>query len=652
MHLLLSLVSALSPVKGRRRLRERWRSLPLQTKGIVVVAIPLCTLLVASLLGALLEQQQVRALGWAVRSYEVRADIQDIYTRIMGASVSIRGFAMSGQEQYFDAYRRNTQRLPATLEALSESVSDNPVQAAYATRLAADVRAQLVIWRTLERVPAHEVAGTRALQRSQAGLARLRATLRQMSTTEAGLLETRTNELYRWRNTQRTVGLLNLLLGLGGGYLAMQLFIRGIVRRAEYVENNAVRLAKGEPLHAPIPGSDALSRLSHALDTTAQHLKEQTDLLRESEARLRHVVSHAPIVINAFDREGTITFSEGQALGAFGVNPGELVGYRVSDVFQDYPVVLEDHRRALTGKRFTATAEIGKTTLETRYLPTFEGDDVTGAIVVGTDVSERREAEQVLLRYQQRLEGQNAELARLSELKDEFIAKMSHELRTPLTAIIGFAELLQDPDYIGPVSQQQHEYVDIILNASAHLLTLINDLLDLSKIEAGMMQLEPVSVDLRSAVTSALRIIEHEARKKALRVQARLPAHLEPLSADARKLRQILYNLLSNAVKYTPEAGLIELVVMDGDSEVRIEIRDTGPGISPQDRSRLFEPFVQLANASDNPIEGTGLGLALTKQLVELHGGRVWLHSRVGKGSTFGFSLPRSYPEPSTRVTS
>ena len=645
MRRLSRLLDVLSLITSHKHLRRQWRALPLQLKGMIVVAIPLCTLLIASILGALLERQQARALDWAISSYQVRANIQDVYTRIMGASVGIRGYAVTGHAQYLDAYRRNVNLLPTTLETLQESVQDNPVQAASAQQLTRDIAQQRSNWQVLERLGTETgAARQRALRRSQATLDRLRTTLRQMSSSEAELLSTRTDTLARSRNAQRSVGMLNLLLGLGGGYLAMLLFIRGIVRRAECVEANAVRLAQGQPLGEPIPGNDALSRLSRALTTTAQHLQEQTDRLRNSEAQLRHVVSNAPVILHALDKHGTITLSEGQALSALGLKPAELSGHTVDEVFQDWPEVLENHRRALRGESFTATVEFDQATFETRYLPTFEAAEVSGVIVVGTDVTERREAERVLLRYQEVLEGQNAELARMSELKDEFIAKMSHELRTPLTAIIGFAELLHDEDYVGPISQQQREYVEIILNASEHLLTLINDLLDLSKIEAGMMQLEPELVDLRGAVTNALSIIESEARKKALKVQARLPATLKPLSADARKLRQILYNLLSNAVKYTPEAGQVELVVIDGNQEVRIEIRDSGPGIAPEDRQRLFQPFVQLDSATDSPVEGTGLGLALTKQLVELHGGRVWLHSQVGRGSTFGFSLPRETP--------
>jgi two-component system, sensor histidine kinase len=237
---------------------------------------------------------------------------------------------------------------------------------------------------------------------------------------------------------------------------------------------------------------------------------------------------------------------------------------------------------------------------------------------------------------------QRAELLRLSRLKDEFFAKMSHELRTPLAAIIGFSELLGDDDYAPPLTPEQRAYLQIISTAGQHLLALTNDLLDLSKIEAEMMELRLELVDVRDVVKDALAIIKSQAQSKKLDLRERLPERIAPLHADARKVKQVLYNLLSNAAKYTPAGGSIEITVEDDLHEVRVEVSDTGPGISPEDQRRLFQPFTQLENAAASEFGGTGLGLTLVKQLVELHGGRVWLRSRLGEGATFGFSVPRS----------
>jgi PAS domain S-box-containing protein len=256
------------------------------------------------------------------------------------------------------------------------------------------------------------------------------------------------------------------------------------------------------------------------------------------------------------------------------------------------------------------------------------------------DISERKKVEEALRSYQEILEHQKAKLEQANNLKSEFLAHVSHELRTPLTAIVGFSDLLKDEDY-GPLNSVQREHVAFVIEAGQHLLALVNNLLDLSKIESGMMELHQSSVDLAEVVANALGMVSVQAQEKALQLSIEVPAGITPIIADVQKVKQILYNLLSNAVKFTPTGGRIKLVVREDKGEVRVEICDTGPGIARTDQKRLFKPFTQLKNLSNDAYEGTGLGLALTKQLVELHEGRVWLRSCVGQGSTFGFSLPR-----------
>lgn len=257
------------------------------------------------------------------------------------------------------------------------------------------------------------------------------------------------------------------------------------------------------------------------------------------------------------------------------------------------------------------------------------------------DITEREQANESLRTYHHLLTQQNAKLEQANNLKSEFIASVSHELRTPLTAILGFSDLLEHEQY-GSLNREQKQSAAFIHESGGHLLALINDLLDISKIEAGMMELQQSVVDLPELLTNALNTVRGKAREKTLQLHVEYPsAAIAPFPADARKVRQILYNLLSNAVKYTPVQGNISVIVHDGADEVHVEISDTGPGISPNDQQRLFQPFTQLRSSSSEVYEGTGLGLALTKQLVELHGGNIWLRSEIGQGSTFGFSLPR-----------
>jgi signal transduction histidine kinase len=234
---------------------------------------------------------------------------------------------------------------------------------------------------------------------------------------------------------------------------------------------------------------------------------------------------------------------------------------------------------------------------------------------------------------------QQDELLRVNRLKDEFYARMSHELRTPLTAIIGFSEILKEDDE-EPLDQRKRDYVEVISAAGRHLLALTNDLLDLSKIEAEMMETNLEVVDVPLIIKDACSIVESQARQKRLSLTTSFTP-TKPLRVDARKLRQILYNLLMNAVKYTPAGGSIDLRVEEDPYEVRFEVRDTGVGINDKDKERLFQPFIQLENSPDSEFQGTGLGLALVKQLVELHRGKLWVDSQAGVGSTFGFSIPR-----------
>ncbi len=221
--------------------------------------------------------------------------------------------------------------------------------------------------------------------------------------------------------------------------------------------------------------------------------------------------------------------------------------------------------------------------------------------------------------------------------KSEFLANMSHELRTPLNAIIGFSEVLLQGIF-GAVNEKQREYLDDVLASGKHLLSLINDILDLSKIEAGRMELELSSFGLTGVLDSALMVVRERSSRHGIALAAILPNDLPPIEADERKVKQILYNLLSNAVKFTPDGGRVEVRVERDDGAVRIAVADTGIGIAPEDQEKVFEEFRQVGR--ERAREGTGLGLTLTKRFVELHGGRIWLESEPGSGSTFSFTLP------------
>jgi signal transduction histidine kinase len=215
---------------------------------------------------------------------------------------------------------------------------------------------------------------------------------------------------------------------------------------------------------------------------------------------------------------------------------------------------------------------------------------------------------------------------------------MSHELRTPLNAIIGFSEVLSDRMF-GELNEKQEEYLKDIYASGTHLLSLINDILDLSKIEAGRMELELTEFDLPTALDNAIVLVRERAARHGISLHKSFDEPLGQIQADERKIRQVVLNLLSNAIKFTPEGGRIDVGAVPKDGFVEVFVSDTGIGIAPEDQEKVFEEFRQVGTAAKK-VEGTGLGLTLCRKFVELHGGRIWVKSELGVGSTFTFSLP------------
>jgi signal transduction histidine kinase len=271
-------------------------------------------------------------------------------------------------------------------------------------------------------------------------------------------------------------------------------------------------------------------------------------------------------------------------------------------------------------------------------------------------LSEQREAERQRLereseireRYMAELVTAKEEAERANRAKSDFISGVSHELRTPLNAIVGFSKLLLNPR-VGPLNDDQSAYLTDIVASSEHLLELINDILDLSKIEAGKMTLSPAPFLLAEVLEQSLAVVREKALQHSLRLETEIAAEihaLAPMVADQRKIKQVLYNLLSNAVKFTPDGGSVVLsAACDGESHVILSVRDTGIGIPPEDQNRIFDAFEQVDSSYARQKQGTGLGLALTRRLVSLHGGDIRVESVVGEGSTFSVRLPRDASE-------
>ena len=241
------------------------------------------------------------------------------------------------------------------------------------------------------------------------------------------------------------------------------------------------------------------------------------------------------------------------------------------------------------------------------------------------------------------LEVANRELAAASQHKSEFLANMSHELRTPLNAIIGFSDVLGQKMF-GELNEKQNDYLVDIGTSGRHLLDLVNQILDLSQVEAGRMELEPSGFAPAETVRASLAFIRDRAAAHRIQVAADIAPDLPTVTADERKVRQVLLNLLSNAVKFTPDGGWIGISATASTAELVIAVKDTGIGIPVEDQPAVFEEFRQVGQRSDRSREGAGLGLTLAKRFVERHGGRIWVESEVGQGSTFSFAIPLGQP--------
>ncbi len=380
----------------------------------------------------------------------------------------------------------------------------------------------------------------------------------------------------------------------------------------------------------------------------------------KAERRFRELLEAAPDAIIEVDREGRIVLLNRVTEKMFGYLREELLGRSVDFLLpDDLRATHHQHRANYWNNPMTRTmgsglALQGQRKDRTRFpveisLSPVKSEDGFRVTAIIRDISERKEAERRLQTVQetytrevsiknQELELRNREIERANRLKSEFLASMSHELRTPLHTIIGFSELLRE-EVQGSLNEKQQRFIGHIHKDSLHLLDLINDILDLSKIEAGRLELRLESFHAGSAIEEVVSTIRPQASAKSHRLETRVDIPVA-INADRVRFKQILYNLLSNATKFTPENGHIQVHGSVREGMVEISVSDTGFGIPPQEHAFIFDKFYQVGETTKGVREGTGLGLAITKRLIEQHGGRIWLESEPGKGSCFTFSIP------------
>jgi len=399
-----------------------------------------------------------------------------------------------------------------------------------------------------------------------------------------------------------------------------------------------------QTVKVPLTAPDGRGKQVLGVSTEITERRNAEEQLRRTRDELKALVEAAPVAIVGIDMEGRVVSWYGGAQNMFGWSAAEVIGKPLANV----PPEKQEEFRALRQRVLRGDSIVGLESNRIRkdgsridvsisYAPLHDHTGSTvGAIIVYQDITERR----VIAEQRQAREAADA----ANRAKSNFLANMSHELRTPLNAIIGFSELLEDQTF-GDLNERQRRYVTNVLTSGRHLLQLVNDILDLAKIEAGRVLLEPEPIDLTTLLHDMKRGLEPLATAKQQSFIVDVSENLPRLTADRAKVKQVLYNLLSNAIKFTKEGGQVRLQAMparadDGSEQVQVVVSDTGIGIAPQDLHRIFLEFEQVDSSYVRQQEGTGLGLALTRRLIEAHGGRIWVESTPDQGSTFTFVLP------------
>jgi PAS domain S-box-containing protein len=751
---------------GRSRVGRAWADLPLRAKGLVVIAIPLLAMLLATVLFGVALAQDRRAQGAVLHTVEVEREIAQV--RIL-VQAGVTGYVLTGERRYLTSYEEARRELPLAVDNLGGLVSDNPGQAARLQRVRAlteeraTILAALVTNVQAKRSPQSRVE---LLARNKVSSDAVIAELQAMQDQEQRLLADREAQARQTRALTLGAVALSVLLGVAGGIAAVLLFTSGVTHRAAHLRGNAKRLAGGQPLTPALPGGDVLGELGRELERAAVLLGEREQALRDAQALLEHIVAWSPMVmfrgllggsgegfvsgnverllgytpeevlsspgfwmvklhpddrerfadtldravaerapqleqefrfllgdgyrwlysvtrlvydddgqlvdtlgyvmdvterrqaeaavrereatlqavikaspdiITILDGEGTIRSMSPAAERILGRPVDERLGHNALGSEHLHPEDLDRfrdaQRRVLTGQDESAEVRIRVRHADGHWLTLEAHSRPLAALGGGLLVVSRDVTDQAVKDEELRLAKLAAEQA--NEAKSDYLSRMSHELRTPLNAILGFAQLLELDD----LHDEQRDNLGHIMSGARHLLSLINEVLDIAAIEAGRLALSLEPVPLADVVAETVSLIRPLADQSNIMIAAPDVACSIHVLGDRQRLKQVLLNLLSNAVKYNREGGSVELSCAPvSDDRLRIAVTDTGLGIPSEALARLFVPFERVGRQT--AIEGTGLGLPLSKRLAEAMDGTLDLDSVPGQGSTFWIELP------------
>jgi len=641
---------------GSKKAPARWTRLSLRSKGVVVLTIPLSALVIAIFAIYGVEGDVASVDRGIVRFYDSRAALSQLRVSLSGALADANAYQTTGERPYAAAFDQARQTADNSLNRVAVLAAGTPDEAPVAD-LRRDASQELSTLNSLRQSAPDPATAPARLAHAKAAMTAALAAVETLSdeqerkfATAVGQREVARQRLFR---TLMACGILGPL-----GALFMNLVVAGrLSRRIAAVSENARRLAHGLPLEPFRGGSDEISDLAQQIEDAAYLLRKREREVKDNEQRYRDLFDRAPIAFEETDREGMIRRFNQAVCGLLKVPPDQILGRKAWEFVA--PDQQENFRQAMTERIATGTEsgafecdymldDGSRITVEIRE-NLIRGDDgeVIGVVCSLLDVTERNlaaVAARKVSQYAMELRNKNEQLARAleaarlaTEAKSRFLAGVSHELRTPLNGIIGFSELMYDAK-LGPVSADHKDVLSDILTSARHLLQLINDILDLSKVEAGRMEFHPETARIDTLVYEVRDVVRPLAEKKRLKLSINVPGEFTAV-VDPARFKQVLYNYLSNAVKFTPENGNVDVRVRPEEDSFRVEVEDTGVGISPEEIAKLFQEFQQLPN-SRKAEQGTGLGLALTRHIVEAQGGSVSVRSVKGAGSVFSAVFP------------
>lgn len=634
----------------RNALNRVWTDRPLAFKGLVVIALPLAILLVSLVSLYLASNAETRAEDDVRRAFAIQRDTYQVHAMLAEAAGGVRGYVLTQEDRFLEPYRTAEANLPETMARLDEAIEDRVVRQ-YFEQLRVDtaikrqgLRETVALASSPEGIPPDVIESS--LIENKLALDAVREEIENIQVREAVVLDQRRAQVEMVRSRFLTLTAVSAILGLLGSLAAVYLFSTGIVRRVRTLEENAGLLARGERLTAVPEEADEIGRLTQRLIGASELLRAREDDLKASEERFRLVIEGVrDYGIFALDRDGNVTSWNLGAERIKGWRAEEILGQRFStfypDETRDYlPDAMLERARVngsaedegwrvrKDGARFWANVVI--TALRD------ENGELQGFAKVTRDMTERRRTEEAL-----RLAREEAVRANLA--KSEFLSRTSHELRTPLNAILGFGQLLEIEE--DELAERHREAIGQITSAGRHLLSLINDLLDISSIEAGGTEIKLEPIEMRGLLRETHGLAQPLVSNAGLAFELDLPGEDIVLETDRRRVTQVVLNLVANAAKYNREGSFVRLSASAEADRLVVCVEDDGPGVDAADRARLFTAFDRLGQQKRGKIEGTGLGLALSKSLVESMGGEIGYAPRE-PGARFWFSLPRHAARP------